>query len=560
MALCRQPCPKVVPGPPYVVNICLTELFERFAFYGTRGLLVLYINEGLGYSEELSVSSYSYFMAVCYFVPLFGGYAADALLGRFRAITLFCTAYIFGLGLLVASASISSPSGSIIGLLFMAIGTGGIKPSIATFGAEQLQPATPTENTSYFFIFYFCASAGTMLSYVCAPAIRESSGFTAAFALSLAAMTVATIAFLHARTRYFRHALAERSAYMIFYSVWRASRPESTPSSNRSLHARFEEESSEKVVLIAPQIGGAATKGGSSRDPQHTPTSIPYSLACLRRAQGRASADDIHASASVFNMLPLFTMLPVYWAIFDSQGSIWTLQRKHMDNCMLSASVCLSPAQLGALSPVLVMCFVPLFERIIFPCCKTRMSDAFQPTPLRRMACGMQAACLAFLCTWMVQQRIDESDEATVSAWLQLPQFIFLAISELLVSATGLEWAFSQAPASMRGTVVSLYLAMVAFGNLLTGVLFDTLVEVLSVPQVILLLAGLMSSSGCIFAVLALRYQQLPPLRNDKLDAEESASASGYVPHQARDEASHGSIPSRRTDDDPASPFDPLPN
>jgi POT family proton-dependent oligopeptide transporter len=108
--------------------------------------------------------------------------------------------------------------------------------------------------------------------------------------------------------------------------------------------------------------------------------------------------------------------------------------------------------------PVLMLWLYPLAERL-----------GLRPTPLRRMGAGMLSAAVAFLiCGWL-QWRL-ESGEVLSLTW-QLVPYVFLELGEVMVSATGLEYAYTQAPVRLKSTVMSLWLCTNAVGNLLVAVI-----------------------------------------------------------------------------------------
>jgi POT family proton-dependent oligopeptide transporter len=79
---------------------------------------------------------------------------------------------------------------------------------------------------------------------------------------------------------------------------------------------------------------------------------------------------------------------------------------------------------------------------------------------------------------------------------------VLLTVAEIMVSVTGLEYAFSQAPLNMRSTVLSMYFLSVSLGNLVTGVLYASLSSVLSPLALILTLTSLLFASGLTFVAL----------------------------------------------------------
>ena len=65
-----------IPGPPWIINILLNELCERFSYYGLRAILPLYFVT-LGWSENASISVFMFSSAGAYFCSVFGGIIAD---------------------------------------------------------------------------------------------------------------------------------------------------------------------------------------------------------------------------------------------------------------------------------------------------------------------------------------------------------------------------------------------------------------------------------------------------------------------------------------------------
>ena len=227
----------------------------------------------------------------------------------------------------------------------------------------------------------------------------------------------------------------------------------------------------------------------------------------LERARGKVSDADIAGVAAFLGLMPLFSCLPIFWALFDSMDSLWTLQRKHMNVCLSAGGLCLTTEQFGVLNPLLVIIFVPLMDKVVIPVLQSSRHAWLHPTPLRRMTIGMQLAAGAFAITAAVQARIDAAGDGVVPVGWQLPMYVVMTTAEMLVSATGLEFAYSQAPPSMRGTVMAMFFLTTFVGDTVNGLLYNALSAVLTPLQLLILLSALMSLAGVVFGVLAYRYQ-----------------------------------------------------
>jgi POT family proton-dependent oligopeptide transporter len=114
-----------------------------------------------------------------------------------------------------------------------------------------------------------------------------------------------------------------------------------------------------------------------------------------------------------------------------------------------------------ALNPLLVMMLIPLNNLVLYPLLR-RMG--FEPTALRRMGAGIAFASLSWIAAGAMQLSIDDGELLSIT-WQVLP-YALLTFGEVLVSATGLEFAYSQAPAAMKGAIMAFWSLSVTVGNL----------------------------------------------------------------------------------------------
>jgi dipeptide/tripeptide permease len=146
------------------------ETGERFAYYGFRAVLTLYFVQELRYTENQAISMFAYTTALAYLSPILGALLADGRWGRYYTIVVFGTVYVLGLVVLTAAACFVDTNDTdndnndniddavvavlvendhdqlqlknaltIAGLLLICLGTGGIKPCVSAFGADQVQ-------------------------------------------------------------------------------------------------------------------------------------------------------------------------------------------------------------------------------------------------------------------------------------------------------------------------------------------------------------------------------------------------------------------------------------
>jgi POT family proton-dependent oligopeptide transporter len=114
-----------------------------------------------------------------------------------------------------------------------------------------------------------------------------------------------------------------------------------------------------------------------------------------------------------------------------------------------------------ALNPALVMLLIPFNNLVLYPLLRKL---GYEPTALRRMTAGIAFSGLAWVVVGGLQVVLDGGDALSIT-WQILP-YALLTFGEVLVSATGLEFAYSQAPAAMKGVVMSFWNLTTTIGNL----------------------------------------------------------------------------------------------
>jgi POT family proton-dependent oligopeptide transporter len=168
--------------------------------------------------------------------------------------------------------------------------------------------------------------------------------------------------------------------------------------------------------------------------------------------------------SAIGRLFVIYLFVAVYWSLWDqSSGGEWTLQARDLDLNFLGLK--LLPEQVQVANPLLILALVPLFNYVIYPA----INRIFPLTPLRKIGIGLFMMAASFLVIWWLQTRIDAGAKPAV-AW-QLLAYVILTSSEVLVSITGLEFSYTQAPKKMKSAVMAAWLFAVALGNQFTAVL-----------------------------------------------------------------------------------------
>jgi POT family proton-dependent oligopeptide transporter len=154
----------------------------------------------------------------------------------------------------------------------------------------------------------------------------------------------------------------------------------------------------------------------------------------------------------------VYAFVAVFWALWDqSSGGEWTLQATKLDLNVFGLRVL--PEQVQILNPILILILVPVFNYGVYPL----INRVFPLTSLRKIGIGLFLTASSFVVLWWIQIQIDAGTKLSV-LW-QLPGYILLTAGEVMVSITGLEFSYTQAPKKMKSAVMALWLFAVSVGN-----------------------------------------------------------------------------------------------
>ena len=206
--------------------------------------------------------------------------------------------------------------------------------------------------------------------------------------------------------------------------------------------------------------------------------------------------------AAVLRIMLVFSMVSVFWALFDQTQSTWVIQGNQMAAYSLWGWN-INAETMQVANPFLVMIMVPATTLLLYP------ALGKLATPLRRMSIGMFLAASSYLIVAWLQGRVDGGE--TVSVLWQIVPYIILTLAEVLISTTGLEFAFTQAAPAMKSTITGYWQLTVAAGNGVVVLLTMALGghgDASSVsPGRFLLYAGMTFVVAIAFCFIAARYR-----------------------------------------------------
>ena len=218
----------------------------------------------------------------------------------------------------------------------------------------------------------------------------------------------------------------------------------------------------------------------------------------------------------------VYVFVAVFWSLWDqSSGGSWTLQAQKMDLHWLGMDLLASQVQTA--NPILILILIPVVNYGLYPL----MERFFTVTPLRKIGIGLFLTAGSYLVIWYIQRMIDAGGKPSVN-W-QFLAYVILTLGEAMVSITGLEFSYTQAPNKMKSAVMALWLFTVSMGNLFTAAInyfirnADGTVK-MNDQQYYLFFAGLMLVAAAVFVVVASFYRGKTYLQSQEVALEERAT------------------------------------
>ncbi|XP_027447282.1 solute carrier family 15 member 1 isoform X1 [Zalophus californianus] len=373
--------------PVSIFFIVVNEFCERFSYYGMRALLILYFSRFLGWDDNLSTAIYHTFVALCYLTPILGALIADSWLGKFKTIVSLSIVYTIGQAVTAVSSITDltdfnhdgTPDNlsvhvalSMIGLGLIALGTGGIKPCVSAFGGDQFEEGQEKQRNRFFSIFYLAINAGSLLSTIITPILRvqqcgihsEQACYPLAFGVPAALMAVSLIVFVV----------------------------------GSGMYKKFQPQGN--VMAKVVKCIGFALKNRF----RHRSKAFPKREHWLDWAREKYDERLISQIKMVTRVMFLYIPLPMFWALFDQQGSRWTLQATTMSGKF--GLIEIQPDQMQTVNAILIVIMVPIMDAVVYPLIA---KCGFNFTSLKKMTVGMFLASMAFVVAAIVQVEIDKT-------------------------------------------------------------------------------------------------------------------------------------------------------
>ncbi|MFD4295263.1 peptide MFS transporter [Rhodococcus sp. NPDC058505] len=435
-------------GQPFALaNLFSVELWERFSFYGMQGILLYYLyystaDGGLGISEASAVSIVGAYGGTVYLSTILGAWIADRVLGAER--TLFYSAVLVMLGH-IALALIPGLAGVGVGLVLIAVGSGGLKANATSLVGDLYEEGDERRDAG-FSLYYMGINIGGFLGPLLTGWAEDNWGFHVGFGLAAVGMALGLIQYTLGRKRLGTIGAAPTN-----------------PLPGSVLWKYAVGAGAAVVVVIALALAGVITAGNlSDMVVALTVVAAIGYFAVILSSRAITSTE----RSRVVAFIPMFLASAAFWSLFQQQFTVVPIYaEKFLDRNLFGWDF--PPSWVQSINPVFIIVFSGVFAAMW-----TKLGPRQPSSPLK-FAAGTAIMGLAFLAF------LPFSGGAANSTPLLGLVFILLlfTFAELFLSPVGLSLSTKLAPRAFHTQMVALFFLSLALGSSMAGTLakhYDT--------------------------------------------------------------------------------------
>lgn len=426
--------------PMGLMVLFLTEMWERFSYYGMRAILFLYLTKGanegaLGLSEKTGGAIMGLYMASVYLLTLPGGWIADNILGQKKAIWYGALCIMAGHLILAIPGS---PEVFFLGLATVAIGTGLLKANISSIVGE-LYPEGGARRDAAFSIFYLGINLGAFLGMFVVGYLGEKVGWHYGFGAAAFAMLFGVINF-KVNGKYLENvgnAPTQKSSYTYLYVVITA------------------------LVLVGILlISGILDSVSLAQYMKYVIIAITiFYFAYIGFIDSTLTTVERKRVGVLFI---LFIGISVFWSGFEQASTTLTIfADRHTDRSFLGLELPASWLQ-NANSMFILIFSAPMGALWIYLNRKN-----LNPSVPIKFGLGLLQMGLGFFIMYLAAQRVLDGSMAGLG-WLFFT-YMFHTLGELCISPVGLSSYTKLAPKKYYSQLMGLWFVGAALGNLIAG-------------------------------------------------------------------------------------------
>jgi len=426
-------------GHPAGLFVCfLTEMWERFSYYGMRALLIFYLTKHWEFSDASSYLIYGAYTSLVYIMPVFGGMLADQVLGSKKAVTYGAILLVLGHTGMTVESEVQI---FYLSLALIISGVGFLKPNISTLVGALYEVGDPRRDSG-FTIFYMGINIGAFSATLLCGYLGETYGWAYGFGAAGIGMLFGLVIFLFGQP--YLQGLAGPPSNLYKEKNFGISN-ENWAYISGILMVLVSWFLVQNQQLVGSLLGGfgAICIGGW----------LFYTLLkCPPIERDRLI---------VVGILILFSLM--FWALFEQAGSsLNILTDRGVDRSLLGWTVPASMFQ--SLNALFIFTLAPFFAMLWIALAKRNMEPS---TPLK-FAIGIIFVGLGFLVLVAGMESSDGVQTAVI--WIILI-YLLHTLGELCLSPVGLSSVTKLSPQRIVGVMMGMWFFASAAGNYVAGLI-----------------------------------------------------------------------------------------
>ncbi|GAA3046109.1 MFS transporter [Kitasatospora albolonga] len=432
--------------PRGLATLFMTELWERFSFYGMRSLLVLFLalptdQGGIGLDSVTAASVYSVYNSLVYMLAIPGGWIADRLWGARRAVL------IGGLVIMGGHFSLAVPFTATFwcGLLLIAVGTGLLKPNVSAIVGQLYHPDDPRRDGG-FTVFYMAINIGSFFAPLVVGTVGQNVSWHLGFSLAGVGMALGLAQYVWGR-RHLGHAGAAPG------------RPAEPAVRRRVLRLAALWAGAAAVFFAVDAGAGWFSIGQVVNILGIVGVALPaWYFTRLRRDRELSALERSRMSAFMW----FFIAAAVFWMIYDQSGS--TLTQFATDDTNLSVFGFHFPSSwFQSVNPLFIILLAPVFAWLWQ---WLTLRDRNPSAPVK-FAVGLLLIGASFGLMGLAE--LAASGGQKVSPFWLVGVYFVQTVAELTLSPVGLSLTTKLAPAKYVSQLLGLWFLATATGDAVAG-------------------------------------------------------------------------------------------
>jgi POT family proton-dependent oligopeptide transporter len=424
--------PQLFGHPKGLAVLFFAEMWERFCYYGMRGLLVLYLTKAMFQGDAKAFAIYGAFTALVYMAPVLGGRIADNILGYRIAILLGALLMAVGEFMILGG----NEAWLYAGMAAIIVGNGYFKANISTLVGKLYRTNDPRRDSG-FTIFYIGINIGALLATLVCVYVGETFGFKYGFGLAGIGMLLGFFIFLAGQKFYLHH---------------------SHPPHPEKLHKKVFGPFTQLHVtvflsiLLIPVLYLLIAHNTLTFGTEEIPvvgyllgiTAIYMIYILLREAMKGDKA--LKDRMIIFIILCCFNV--VFWALFEQAGSSLTLFADRNVNRDIFGWFEMGAGQTQFFNPLFIILMGSLFSVLWVKLAQRNMN----PNIPAKFGIGIILLGIGYLITFFGKGLANEA--FLVPLWILIALYFFHTVGELFISPIGLSMVTKLAPPKISGTLM----------------------------------------------------------------------------------------------------------